>query len=469
MDPTNKTKKPNDLESTTRRTRASASVSVTPTSTSSVGNPSFKHRFSTPVSPRLKQIASFTFCGVITARTQDAAKEMRTHLEHLCETVIDTYRYCMDYRNSNEEKHAKLAEIKKVQADVEYFVKFCEAEIKACTVKQFKPKLEELGNQVKNAADKMKPDFSEIDVNPAAYDRLFDQLLRLLEITTQFLRENHKQETARVLEIAYECVLEVKKLRDLNQPEGIVLQTQLMSRKCLELVRAARKLVDTQNTDPHLPDRLTAAQTVLQSELPKFIKSVEAYFEDPADPSRAEKKTESAQQMNFVLEEFANIIRTVEATYTSEFRTNRVPVVNQAALNRLSNAVNNVNNMLLKLHTATSEAELAEAKQGLLSSTRGLVDRLGETPSDPNVKAQFAQAIKEGMQPEHSKLFASQKRLNDLLDNIQNRMAQLRSPSASEDVASRVAREDLLEAAKGMLASLKGMEYTLKNVVDVNK
>jgi hypothetical protein len=227
--------------------------------------------------------------------------------------------------------------------------------------------------------------------------------------------------------------------------------------------------VDTQNTDPRLPDRLTAAQTILQSELPSFIKKVEDYLEDPADPSRLAKKNESARQMSYVLEEFANIIRTVEAAYTSEFRTSRVPVIQQATLSRLSNAVNNIKDMLVKLHTATNEAELAEAKQGLLTSTKGLVNQLNETPSDPNVKTQFAEAIREGMQPEHNKLFASQKRLNDLLDDIQTRMAQLRPPSTAQDTASRVAREDLLEAAKQMLSSLKGMEYTLKGAVDTHK
>jgi hypothetical protein len=185
----------------------------------------------------MKQIASFTFSGVITARTQEAAKEMRSHLEHLCETVIDTYKYCIDYKKSNEEKHQKLLDIKKVQPDVEHFVQFCQAEINACTVQQFKPKLEELGNQVKTIADKMKSDFIEIDVNPSAYDRLFDQLMRLLEIITEFFRQNHKQETARVLEMAYDTALEVKKLRDLTQAEGVVLQAQLTSRKCLELIR----------------------------------------------------------------------------------------------------------------------------------------------------------------------------------------------------------------------------------------
>jgi hypothetical protein len=185
----------------------------------------------------MKQIASFNFRGVITAHTPETAKEMRTHLEHLCETVIDTYKYCIDYKKTPAEKHEKLAEIKKVEPDVEYFVTFCEAEVAACPNQQSKPRLQELSNKVKAISESLKSDFVNITVNPWAYDRIFDQLLRLLEIITDFLRENHKIEIARVLAMAYDAALEVKKLRDLTQVEGVVLQAQLTSRKCLDLVR----------------------------------------------------------------------------------------------------------------------------------------------------------------------------------------------------------------------------------------
>jgi hypothetical protein len=237
----------------------------------------------------------------------------------------------------------------------------------------------------------------------------------------------------------------------------------------LTLLRAARKLVDSQNTDPRLPDRLTAAQKILQSELPEMMKRVNAHLEDPADPHRLQQKAESARQVSYVIEEIANIIRTVEVSYASEFRTNKVPIVRQAALSRLENAVKRINDMLVKLHTATSDAELATARQELLDNTRGLVDSVREVPhTSANDAAEFVRAVKEGMQPEHNKLFASQKRLHDLLDNMQEHVAKLQ-PSSAESNAARDMREDLLEAAKNMLASLKGIESTLKSAVDTNK
>lgn len=197
------------------------------------------------VSPRMRQTALFTFRGVIAARTVESAKAMRRHLEHMCDVVITTYKYCMDNSRESPDVVDKLKDVVQVQPDVAFFVEFCIEETEACTREASKIKLQALNARIQEITAGLPQDFQAIKNDTSVYERIFDKLLSLLESVSEFLKEGHKVEVGRVLDVAYEAVSETKALRDLVDDSNLVPQAQLTSRKCLDLLKYG--------TDLHLP------------------------------------------------------------------------------------------------------------------------------------------------------------------------------------------------------------------------
>jgi len=187
--------------------------------------------------PRMRQTALFTFRGVIAARTVESAKSMRHHLEHMCDIVITTYRYCMDKGKESPEVVEKLKDIVQVQPDVAYFVEFCNEETETCAREASKIKLHALNARIQEITTGLPQDFQAIKNDASVYERIFDKLLSLLENVSEFLKEGHKVEVGRVLDVAYEAVSETKALRDLVDDLNLVPQAQVTSRKCLDLFK----------------------------------------------------------------------------------------------------------------------------------------------------------------------------------------------------------------------------------------
>jgi hypothetical protein len=185
----------------------------------------------------MRQTALFTFRGVIAARTVESAKAMRRHLEHMCDVVITTYKYCMDKSRESPDVVDKLKDVVQVQPDVAFFVEFCIEETEACTREASKIKLQALNARIQEITAGLPQDFQAIKNDTSVYERIFDKLLSLLENVSEFLKEGHKVEVGRVLDVAYEAVTETKALRDLADDTSLVPQAQLTSRKCLDLLK----------------------------------------------------------------------------------------------------------------------------------------------------------------------------------------------------------------------------------------
>mgnify|MGYP001076213331 CR=1 FL=1 len=175
--------------------------------------------------------------------------------------------------------------------------------------------------------------------------------------------------------------------------------------------------------------------------------------------------SEAARQVSFVLEEVIAIVRSVEVAYETDFRLQHEPVIRDGVLSKLEQAVKNVKGHLTKLHTAANDIDSRAAKDDLLGATQGLVDDLKAVQGLEGTASEFVQTIRAGMDPRHDQLFASQRKLGDLLSGVNNRMLALRGASITTDTAD-INREDMLEAAKSMLSALKGVSATLETALD---
>ena len=97
---------------------------------------------------RRRRVATFSFKGVVAARNRDQARAMRNAVEHMCTTIIDTYRVCMDQAKTTEDKSSKLQEIVAVEPDLKFILGFVREEANACKVERVKVQMLQLASKI---------------------------------------------------------------------------------------------------------------------------------------------------------------------------------------------------------------------------------------------------------------------------------------------------------------------------------
>jgi hypothetical protein len=208
---------------------------------------------------------------------------MRGAMEHLSQVVISTYKVCMDQSTPLATKHAKLAEITSVEADLITIGEFTRDETANCKVERCKVKMQALASSLEADCKAIREEFHIMRNDPHIYQKIFDGLLRVLENTTQFLREGHGVEMARVLDGAVEALSSVKAVRDASTEDELVDLGAAASRQCLDLLRAAKRLLAPQEeTLKTLSPRLDAAHLLMQTSLPSFLQRCKERIEYPS-------------------------------------------------------------------------------------------------------------------------------------------------------------------------------------------
>lgn len=216
------------------------------------------------------------------ASSKESASRMREAMEHLSAIVISTYKVCMDQNKTLAAKHSKLAEITSVEPDLISIVDFTAGETANCKVERVKVKMMELATALDRDSRAIREEFAILRADPHIYQKIFDGLLRFMENATAFLKEGHSVEQARVLDAAFEAVQEVRKIRDATDEDSLVDIGQVASRKCLDLLRAAKRLVSVQeSTQTALGPRLENAQALMQTSLPSFLQKCKDRIEFP--------------------------------------------------------------------------------------------------------------------------------------------------------------------------------------------
>lgn len=217
------------------------------------------------------------------ASSRELAQKMRGSMEHLSEVVISTYKICMDQSTPLAAKHSKLSEIISVEPDLVNICIFTREETANCKVERCKVKLQALALQLDADCKSVREEFQLMRTDPHIYQKIFDGLLRILEATTTFLKEGHGVEQARVLDSAVEAVTSVKTLRDAASEDELVDIASSASRQCLDLLRAAKRLIAPQEaTQKAFGPRLDAAQLLLQTSLPAFLQKCKDRIEFPS-------------------------------------------------------------------------------------------------------------------------------------------------------------------------------------------
>jgi hypothetical protein len=387
---------------------------------------------------------------VVAATTKDAAGKMRGAMEHLSQVVIQTYKVCMDQSVALSAKHAKLAEIVTVEPDLITICEFTREETASCKVERVRVKMHSLSLSLDADCKAIREEFHIMKNDPHIYQKIFDGLLRVLDNTTAFLKEGHNIETARVLDTAVEAVASVKAVRDALDEEELVNLGATASRQCLDLLRAAKRLLAPQEeTLKALGPRLDAAHLLMQTSLPNFLQKVKDRIEYPSDDT-LETQGKALSQLVAILEEIITVVREVSPDYDSSFRDTVVDAEDPNAI-KLRTAVDKLAGMLTKLHTLdTDSSDSSSIKSEVIDLTRSMLPDLGVTTQE---KAELVTAVKQGLNESHRDYFQSQKALADL----KRPKARATIVDAEEDAGSK----DLIEAAKGMLSALSGVSSAL--------
>lgn len=406
-----------------------------------------------PLQPRRKRIATFSFKGVVAATTKDAATKMRGAMEHLSQIVIATYKVCMDQSVPLTAKHAKLAEIVMVEPDLITICDFTREETASCKVDRVKARMQTFALSLDADCKAIREEFQIMRSDPHIYQKIFDGLLRVLENTTAFLKEGHNVETARVLDTAFEAVTSVKAVRDAMDEEELVNLGATASRQCLDLLRAAKRLLAPQEeTLKALGPRLDAAHLLMQTSLPSFLQKVKDRIEYPSDNS-LEAQQKALSQLVAILEEIIAVVREVTPDYDSSFKDTVQDAEDVNAL-KLRSAVDKLSDMLTKLHTVDmTSADGTSIKSEVIDLTREMLPDLGVTTQE---KAELVSAVKQGLSDSHRDYFQSQKALAEL------KRPKVRAVIVDTATEGEVeSSKDLIEAAKGMLSALSGVSSAL--------
>lgn len=188
---------------------------------------------------RRRRVATFSFKGVVAAKNRDSARAMRNAIEHMCTTVIETYRTCMDQSRSIEDKKDKLAGILDVEPDLKFILNFIREESSACKVERVKVQMVQLASKMEPQIYQLLDELKMVKKDPHMYQRVFDGLLGVMDDNTQFLKLGHSVEQARVLDVAFNAVTLVRQVRDAANEDALINAAQLASGACMDLLSYA--------------------------------------------------------------------------------------------------------------------------------------------------------------------------------------------------------------------------------------
>lgn len=392
----------------------------------------------------------FLMQGVVAAGSKEAASRMRNAMEHLSTVVIATYKVCMDQSTPIAAKHSKLAEIVSVEPDLLVIVDFTKEETSACKHDRVKATMQNLANSIEADSKAIREEFTLLRTDAHLYQKVFDGLLRVLENVTDFLKQGHNVETARVLDVAQEAVIAVKAVRDAQNEDELVELASHASRQCLDLLRAAKRLIAPQEaTLVALGPRLDAAHLLMQTTLPIFLEKCNERINHSSDETYAAQQ-KSLSQLVAILEEIIGVVREVTPDYDSSFHDQVVDAEDPNQF-KLRAAVDKLSGMLTQLHTMDMNSnEGSSIKSEVVDLTKSMLPDLGVTNTE---KAELVSAVQQGLSDSHRDYFQSQKALAEL----KKPRARAKINDADEDKGSK----DLIAAAKDMLSALSGISAAL--------
>jgi len=124
-----------------------------------------------------------------------------------------------------------------VEADLKFILDFVREETAACKVERVKIQMLQVAQRMDDEIRVLREDIKLVRADPHLYQKVFDGIIRVLEDNTNFLKLGHSVEQARVLDIAYEAVQQIRKVRDATTEDELVDSAQIATNSVVNLLR----------------------------------------------------------------------------------------------------------------------------------------------------------------------------------------------------------------------------------------
>lgn len=231
--------------------------------------------------PRRRRVATFSFKGVVSGKTTESARIARTCMENICKTIIDTYKVFMETDLSPEEKKVSLLKICSIESELYSLLKFIISETESCTHERIKMNMSELKDRISGAIDRVVNDFALMRANSHLYQKMFDDLIQIIDDITQFFKEGLNLEQERILALAYDAVKSVRNVRDAKDIEELMEVGRNASDRCLDLLRNVKRFVSAQKTSEMLESRIDSVHIIMMTAIPGFLRKCKDKIESP--------------------------------------------------------------------------------------------------------------------------------------------------------------------------------------------
>lgn len=424
--------------------------------------------------PRRRRVATFSFKGVVSAKTTESARIARTCMENICKTIIETYKAFMESDLSPEEKRVSLLKICSIESELLSLNKFIISETESCNNERIKINMTELRDRITEAIKRVIDDFALMREDSHLYQKMFDDLIQIIDDITKFFKEGLNLEQERMLTLAYDTVKSVRTVRDAKDIEELMDVGRISSDKCLDLIRNVRRFISAHKSDI-LESRIESVQLIMTTAIPGFLRKCKDKIESPTyvllftflfhylliyiyySEENIQEQINACQQLTSCLEEVISIIKDAKAVFDSTFMEQIYDEEDDLS-RRLKDSLDKLKGMLAKLHSLPEPEEKDKIKSNI-------VDLAKNVTSDPDLlgqeeKANLINALKQGMSPLAKDFFTSQKKLNTMM---------VKRPKATleQSVVCETGSKDLIEAAKDMLSALKGMSSAISEAPEL--
>jgi hypothetical protein len=408
--------------------------------------------------------AQFTLSGVIAAKDPESARKTHEALQKICNTIVESYRIANDGVKSAAEKRLAITSVTKLVPELDWLVDFCRQETEFCKYyDQILPKLQQLSKTIQNEAKMLKADFANLEHQIEGFPDVFDNLLRLLNNMTEFLKQCHAVEVCRVVDFGKAAYNEAYNVLNLEVKSNFVVQAQLLSQRSLEFQGATTNLVKIQegaNDDLHV--RVANAEQILKLVIPKFIIDSKEFLLSHNNAQLKEAQKHAYDDVISCYDEFSKIVERIKVKYINNFDEDSLRVNPPTPLEK---AVNDVLQSVSKLRTLPSDM-LPEHRQiyheAVPKTTKAALSEFDNAGATPEDKQDLIKCVKQARDGPISDFFNAQDEMGRLVERVQANAAVIPTiPLIADAESYDDIPGDLLAAAKALCASMKTLNIAL--------
>eukprot|EP01123_Difflugia_compressa_P000092 TRINITY_DN1019_c0_g4_i1.p1 TRINITY_DN1019_c0_g4~~TRINITY_DN1019_c0_g4_i1.p1 ORF type:complete len:425 (+),score=99.93 TRINITY_DN1019_c0_g4_i1:91-1365(+) len=408
--------------------------------------------------------ARFTLTGVIASKDPQSAQRTHDSLQSICSTIVEAYRITNDPSRVNADKRNAILAVTTLTPQIEWLATFTRQETDFCRFyQQIHQKLVKLESEVDKEVKLLKSDFNILREEIDTFPDVFDNLLKLLETMTEFMKLCHAAEVCRAIEMGKDAMDSAYNLLHLEVKSNFVTQTQLFTRKTKDFEKATSNLVKIQEgTNEDLQGRLDNAQQMMKKAIPDFIVTSKDYILN-SNPQLKEQQKLSYEDVLVCLEELNKILERVRVKYINAFDEDIQRATNPSPLEQ---AIHDVMQAVAKLRSLPPEAPVVEKsliQEAVPKTTKAALVELDNFDATPEEKQELVKCVKQARDGPTAEFFNMQDTLSSFAEHIKATHQYVPSVEITipaEEIEDD-APQDLLEAARNLCNSMRKLSITL--------